>query len=501
MYDTYIKALFDTGASINALSFKFFSHIQQHVKLLPTSRKVVSADGNSLGPIGEVHLKFKVGKIVFKDVFVILNNLQRDIILRLPWQCNYRISCMWNREVKHLLTIKNKFLALSLTLQSPNQLIKTKGQCTLQSRSITWISVKTPRTIQANNLIEITFDRHLPKGLIPLDVLHSIKHKQPQEMLILLLNIMNTVVKLPKNTILGSMNKVDNMDSVQSSYSLKHYNVKVDTESHPYKPLLPAFPDSSSFTTHAHNSNKSPIQLQDVNVPLEIQHKLNTMLTNRFADIISKSSTDFGQTNLIEMDLPTTGPPVSTKPYTIPLKYKIFINEEIKLLEDAGCISKSLRDWVSPKCMVKKKPDPSQPDKPQLCMCINYRKVNQSLIIAHNNSNGKIVSTFPLPEIQELLSCLNKCKYFSSLDLHSGYYHISLTEDAKKKTAFVTADGKYQWNVVPFSLATVVSTFQYLMSTVLTGLNNFAFTYLDDVLVFLEMYKDHLHHLNVVALK
>ena len=105
------------------------------------------------------------------------------------------IGCTRNREGKHLLTIKNKLLALSLTLHLPNQSRKTKGQCTLQSRSITWISVKTPRTIQANNLLEITFDRQLPKGLIPLDVLHSIKHKQPQEMLTLLLNIMNTIIK------------------------------------------------------------------------------------------------------------------------------------------------------------------------------------------------------------------------------------------------------------------------------------------------------------------
>ena len=143
----------------------------------------------------------------------------------------------------------------------------------------------------------------------------------------------------------------------------------------------------------------------------------------------------------------------------------------------------------------------SQPNKPQLCTCVNYRKVNQSLITACNNSNGKVVSTFPLPKIQELLSCLNKCKYFSSLDLSSGYYHISLTGEAKKKTAFVTADGKYQWNIVPFGLATAVSTFQYLMSTVLTGLNNIAFTYLDDILVFLETYDDHSHHLNIVFKK
>ena len=62
----------------------------------------------------------------------------------------------------------------------------------------------------------------------------------------------------------------------------------------------------------------------------------------------------------------------------------------------------------------------------------------------------------------------------------------------------MTADGKYQWNVVPFGLATAVSTFHYLMSTVLTSLNNFAFTYIGDVLLFSETYDDHLHHLNIV---
>ena len=69
-------------------------------------------------------------------------------------------------------------------------------------------------------------------------------------------------------------------------------------------------------------------------------------------------------------------------------------------------------------------------------MCVDYSKVNQSLITAHNGNNSKVVSTFPLPKIHELLSRLVNCKSFSSLDLCSGYYHISLTEDSKGKTAF-----------------------------------------------------------------
>ena len=92
-------------------------------------------------------------------------------------------------------------------------------------------------------------------------------------------------------------------------------------------------------------------------------------------------------------------------------------------------------------------------------MHVDYRKINQSLIPACNGNNGMVVSTLPLPKIQELLIRLVHHKYFSSLDFHSGYYHISLTEDAKKETAFASSNGKYQWNVVPFGLVTSVSTF------------------------------------------
>ena len=67
----------------------------------------------------------------------------------------------------------------------------------------------------------------------------------------------------------------------------------------------------------------------------------------------------------------------------------------------------------------------------------------------------------------------------------------------KRKTAFVTTGGKYQNTL---ALLAQFST-SYLMSTVLTGLNNFTFTYLDDVLVISEMYSDHLHHLNIMFKK
>ena len=87
------------------------------------------------------------------------------------------------------------------------QLAITKGQYTLQDTSITWISIKILRNLDINSLFEISLDRQLPNGLIPLDVLHNIKNKQRQELIISLLNTANTDIKLFKNTILGSITR------------------------------------------------------------------------------------------------------------------------------------------------------------------------------------------------------------------------------------------------------------------------------------------------------
>ena len=123
-------------------------------------------------------------------------------------------------------------------------------------------------------------------------------------MIIPLLNTVNSDVKLPKNTVLGSIIKVENVECVEnmSSSTMQSMSDKAHDKLQPQqkaKPLLPVFPDHLSFQTHAHDTSKSPIQLQNANVPPEIQHKLNTMLNSKFICIIYKSPTDFGRTYLI----------------------------------------------------------------------------------------------------------------------------------------------------------------------------------------------------------
>ena len=163
----------------------------------------------------------------------------------------------------------------------------------------------------------------------------------------------NSDVKLLKNTVLGLLSRVNNIDSIHNVSWEKMHTTSDEIQGITFQEmqaqkLLPAFPEQSNFQIHAHDDSKLSIKLQDADIQHIIQSQLNEMLNNEFTSIVSKSSADFGRTNLVEMDLPTTGLPVISKPYTIPLKYKSFMDDEHKLLGDAGCIPKSLSDWASP---------------------------------------------------------------------------------------------------------------------------------------------------------
>ena len=196
----------------------------------------------------------------------------------------------------------------------------------------------------------------------------KLNHNHPWELLIPLLNISNKEVKIPRDTIFDPINPITDVDTIQEVSWQKIQNTEGEAvkntaqDPHVHK-LLPVFLENSNFQIHATDSSKPAVMLQDAEIPQAAIDKLNHMINNQFACITSSSSADFGRTNLVEMDLSTTGLPVASKPYTIPLKYKSFIDEEIKLLEDAGCLSKSLSDWASHICIVKKKTDPSQPKK------------------------------------------------------------------------------------------------------------------------------------------
>ena len=92
---------------------------------------------------------------------------------------------------------------------------------------------------------------------------------------------------------------------------------------------------------------------------------------------------------------------------------------------------------------------------------------------------------------------MNGAKYFSPLNLCTGYHHIPLDEHSIPKTAFTFPFGEYEYLKVPFVLAQALAYFQELMDKVLKDLP-FAIAYLDDIIIYNKTAKEHLDHLQLV---
>ena len=105
---------------------------------------------------------------------------------------------------------------------------------------------------------------------------------------------------------------------------------------------------------------------------------------------------------------------------------------------------------------------------------------------------------YPIPTIESLLARLEGCKYFSILDLRSGYHHIGLSEQSKPLTAFTTHSGKFQWNVLPFGIGIGVQTFSFVINKAIGHCSDFAANYLDDIIVFSRTAEDHMEHLEKI---
>ena len=98
-----------------------------------------------------------------------------------------------------------------------------------------------------------------------------------------------------------------------------------------------------------------------------------------------------------------------------------------------------------------------------------------------------------MPKVEDIFPKLNEAKYFSTLDLRSGYHHIPLDKSSIPKTAFNSPFGKYEYVKVPFGLAQAPAHFQELMTGIWKDFD-FTIAYLDDIIIFSRTAQEHLSH-------
>ncbi|XP_036347457.1 uncharacterized protein K02A2.6-like, partial [Rhagoletis pomonella] len=159
--------------------------------------------------------------------------------------------------------------------------------------------------------------------------------------------------------------------------------------------------------------------------------------------------------------------PVNLKPYRIPFAKRPIVSEIIKDLLDNNIIRPSESPYASPVVLVEKSNGEHR-------LCIDYRCLNKITV----------KMSYPMPIMEEHYAQLAGNKLFTTLDLRMEYHQIEINEDCKKYTAFVTTDGHYEYNRMPFGLVNAPAMFQAVMNEVIAKMKPGAvLAYLYDVII------------------
>ncbi|XP_070002786.1 uncharacterized protein [Nicotiana sylvestris] len=174
--------------------------------------------------------------------------------------------------------------------------------------------------------------------------------------------------------------------------------------------------------------------------------------------------------------------PISIPPYRMAPAELRELKEQLKDLLEKGFIRPSVSPWGAPVLFVRKRDG-------SLWMCIDYRQLNKVTV----------KNKYPLPRIDDLFDQLQGARFFSKIDLQSGYHQLKIREQDIPKTAFRTRYGHFEFLVMSFGLTNAPAAFMDLINQVFKPfLDSFVIVIIDDILVYSRSREDHADHLRAV---
>ncbi|XP_033727799.1 uncharacterized protein LOC117317109 [Pecten maximus] len=154
----------------------------------------------------------------------------------------------------------------------------------------------------------------------------------------------------------------------------------------------------------------------------------------------------------------TTEEPLRCKPYPVPHALKETVKKEVKSMLEMGVIRPSKSPYASPVVLVKKPDNTTR-------FCIDFRRLNAVTVF----------DAEPMPDPEEIFSKISRSKFFTKIDLSKRYWQINMKSECREYTAFQTADGLFEFVVMPFGLVNAGATFNRTMRILLNGMENIVF--------------------------
>ena len=369
------RALIDSGADTCLMHTKVYKSIPGLPKLSKKCACLQTVNGDPIKVDGSVNIKFQIGNEKLEQVFHILPEMNRNIILGRDWLLKYGVREYWDLQC---IKVGKSYIPLVEDIHI-NSVACLASQVILKPQSVTHVMAKTKindktslrkslRQVYATDKTGISNE----PGLMLTNAVVEVSRNQrfPIE----IINNTNKMFKLNRGCVIGKIEPIEecNLTSVQQCKT--------------YPP-----PDFETL--------KDKIIVDKEHRP-EIEKLIQQNISLFAEKDLHLTSTD---TVTITIDTGNHAP-VKQRPYRTSLTKRAIVDKAIDEMLEAKIIRPSNSPWASPIVIVDKKDDTKR-------FCVDFRQLNKRTVL----------SSYPLPLIDELLCLLGKAKYFTCIDLKSGY--------------------------------------------------------------------------------
>lgn len=451
--DVQTQAVVDTGASASIVRKEFLSQLSGRMKKscsFPTL--MLTANGQPLKVEGKVSLLVEIDHFLLPHDFWVVSDLLPPVILGMD-------------------LLQNSPFVLD---PEKHALIKKVKSVSDENRQLRKVPVFAVYDVEIPSTQEVCFPvavKGIPSGSLGLlqqsdrfegtKVAHSVNLLTNGRTAIRMLNPTQSNVVIRKNQIVADFVEVDDVEIC-------------------------------AFSGHETDTAESAVRNTDIDfscfdidetflTPAQVQ-QVKDLLRKNLA-LFPPDGAPLGRAKGVEHRINTGDAlPVKSPLRRLSPQDREVLGKEIDSMLAKQVIKPSFSPWASPVVMVKKKDQTYR-------VCLDFRRLND---ITRKDS-------YPIPRMDDSLDSLGGAKYFSTLDLASGYWQIPVTPEDVPKTAFNTPFGLFECLTMPFGLCNGPATFQRTMDQVLGSLRwDICLVYLDDIIVFSSNFESHLERLQTV---
>lgn len=418
-----------------------------------TNIKLRTATGEPATVYGKIKVELTIGNMSINHVFIVADIVD-EVIIGADFMISHGINLNMGQQI---MIWRNVEIPLNVGYESKAELRKlvtiASQKLPPQSETLIWAQIKGDC---ADNSLWVIESTEIRNNIITAKAL--VTNRNNQSIPVRVLNLSSSEKVISQNSDIGQCTPAE---------AVINCEVK---------------PEPTDITTEEKELFKVQVEQWIAGLTPPDKNKAK-QLFKKYTSVFALKTQSHGKTAIVKHEINTgEARPIKQAPRSVPLAKRKEVKELVSEMERSGIIEPSSSPWSSPVVLVKKKDGSTR-------FCVDYRKLND---VTKKDS-------YPLPRIDDTLDTLAGTKWFSTLDLQSGYWQVEIADKDKEKTAFSACGGLWQFKVMPFGLCNAPATFERLMEHVLKGLHwKACLVYLDDIIVMGKTFDEHLKNLEDV---